>query len=64
MKQEFGLEEIMLKKYKSLKNMMIFLLESMIFVVRFRRKEEKYFCKELEKVSMSLNEGRLKYREH
>ena len=42
MKQEFQLEKIMLKNYKSLKNIMIFLLASMNFVTKLRKTEDKY----------------------
>jgi hypothetical protein len=44
--------------------MMIFLLASMNFVTKLRKNEEKYFCQELEKVSRSLNQAKLKYKEH
>jgi hypothetical protein len=47
MKQEYWLEDIMLKKYKSLQNMMTFVLLSMNFVSSIRKREEKYFCKEI-----------------
>jgi hypothetical protein len=64
MKQEFQLEKIMLKNYKSLKNMMIFLLASMNFVSKMRRTEDKYFTKYLIKTAKALNEKVLKYVEH
>ena len=64
MKQEFQLEKIMLKNYKSLKNMMIFLLASMNFVSKLRRREDKYFTKFLIEKAKSLTWDKLKYVEH
>jgi hypothetical protein len=64
LKQEFWLEEIMLKKYKSLQNMMIFILASMNFVSTLRKTEERWFCKEVMRVANVLNWNRLKYIEH
>lgn len=64
MKQEFQLEKIMLKNYKSLKNMMIFLLASMNFVTKLRKNEDKYFTKILIEKAKALNWKVLKYIEH
>jgi hypothetical protein len=64
MKQEFQLEKIMLKNYKSLKNMMIFLLASMNFVTNLRKKEDKYFTKILIEKAKALNLKILKMIEH
>jgi hypothetical protein len=64
MKQESWLEKIMLRKYKSLQNMMIFVLWAMNFVSILRRNEDKYFCKALIDISEILNLKKLKYKEH
>jgi len=64
MKQEFKLEKIMLKNYKSLKNMMIFLLASMNFITKLRKKDDKYFTKYLIEKAKALNYKVLKYTEH
>lgn len=64
MKQEFKLEKIMLKNYKSLKNMMIFLLASMNFVTKIRKSEDKYFTKILIEKAKALNWKVLKMTEH
>jgi hypothetical protein len=55
MKQEFSLERIMLKNYKSLQNMMIFLLASMNFVTNLRQIDNKYFTKTLIEKAKALN---------
>jgi hypothetical protein len=55
MKQEFSLEKIMLKNYKSLKNIMIFLLASMNFVSKLGKTEDKYFVKILIEKAKALN---------
>lgn len=64
MKQEFQLEKIMLKNYKSLKNMMIFLLASMNFVTKLRKNDDKYFTKILIEKAKALNYKVLKMTEH
>lgn len=64
MKQEFQLEKIMLKNYRSLKNMMIFLLASMNFVAKLRKKDDKYFTKILIEKAKALNYKVLKMTEH
>lgn len=64
MKQEFSLEKIMLKNYKSLQNMMIFLLASMNFITNLRRIDDKYFTKTLIEKAKALNWKVLKYIEH
>ena len=64
MKQEFQLEKIMLKNYKSLKNMMIFLLASMNFVTKLRKKDNTFFTKYLIEKAKALNWKVLKYTEH
>jgi len=64
MKQEFQLEKIMLKNYKSLKNMMIFLLASMNFISKLRKTDDKYFTKYLVEKAKALNYKVLKYTEH
>jgi hypothetical protein len=64
MKQEFKLEKIMLKNYKSLKNMMIFLLASMNFVSKLRKKDNTFFTKYLIEKAKALNYKVLKYTEH
>jgi len=64
MKQEFQLEKIMLKNYKSLQNMMIFLLASMNFVAKLRRNDNKYFTKILIEKAKALNWKVLKMIEH
>ena len=64
MKQEFQLEKIMLKNYKSLQNMMIFLLASINFVANFRKNEDKYFTKILIEKAKALNFKKLKMSEH
>lgn len=64
MKQEFQLEKIMLKNYKSLQNMMIFLLASMNFVSKLRKTDDKYFTKYLIEKAKALNWKVLKYLEH
>ena len=64
MKQEFQLEKIMLKNYKSLQNMMIFLLVSMNFVSKLRRREDTYFIKTLIEKAKALNFKVLKMTEH
>ena len=64
MKQEFQLEKIMLKNYKSLKNMMIFLLASMNFVTKLRKNDDKYFTKILIQKAKALNYKVLKMTEH
>jgi len=63
MKQEFKLERIMLKKYKSLQNMMIFLLAAMNFVSEIRR-SSKYFSEIFIEKAKALNWKKLKYIEH
>jgi hypothetical protein len=55
MKQEFQLEKIMLKNYKSLQNMMIFLLAGMNFISKLRKTEDKYFTKVLIEKAKALN---------
>jgi hypothetical protein len=55
MKQEFKLEKIMLKSYKSLQNIMIFLLASMNFVTKMRKSDDKYFTKILIEKAKALN---------
>lgn len=55
MKQEFQLEKIMLKNYKSLQNIMIFLLASMNFVAKLRKNDDKYFTKILIEKAKALN---------
>ncbi|MEA1973687.1 MAG: hypothetical protein U9N34_10425 [Candidatus Cloacimonadota bacterium] len=64
MKQEFQLEKIMLKNYKSLKNMMIFLLASMNFITQLRKNDDKYFTKILIEKAKALNYKVLKMTEH
>lgn len=64
MKQEFQLEKIMLKSYKSLQNMMIFLLASMNFVTKLRKNDDKYFTKILIEKAKALNWKVLKMTEH
>lgn len=64
MKQEFQLEKIMLKNYKSLQNMMIFLLASMNFISKLRQKSNKYFTKILIEKAKALNWKVLKMTEH
>ena len=64
MKQEFQLEKIMLKNYKSLQNMMIFLLASMNFVTKLRKTDDKYFTKILIEKAKALNSKVLKMTEH
>jgi len=64
LKQEFSLEDIMLRNYDSLQNMMIFLLASMNFITRLRRTEDKYFTKILIEKAKALNWKVLKYIEH
>jgi hypothetical protein len=64
MKQEFQLEKIMLKNYKSIQNMMIFLLASMNFVTKLRKTENQYFTKILIEKAKALNHKILKYTEH
>jgi len=64
MKQEFSLEKIMLKNYKSLKNIMIFLLASMNFVSKLGKTEDKYFVKILIEKAKALNWKVLKMIEH
>lgn len=64
MKQEFHLERIMLKNYKSLQNMMIFLLSSMSFVSKLRKTADKYFTAILIEKAKALNWRVLKMREH
>jgi hypothetical protein len=64
MKQEFQLEKIMLKNYKSLQNMMIFLLASMNFITKLRKTEDKNFTKYLIEKAKALNYKVLKYVEH
>ena len=63
MKQEFKLERIMLKKYKSLQNMMIFLLSAMNFVSEIRR-SSRYFSEIFIEKAKTLNWKKLKYIEH
>lgn len=64
MKQEFQLEKIMLKNYKSLQNMMIFLLASMNFVTKLRKNDDKSFTKILIEKAKALNWKVLKMTEH
>lgn len=64
MKQEFQLEKIMLKNYKSLKNIMIFLIASMSFVSNLRKIDNKYFTKILIEKAKALNWKILKMTEH
>ncbi len=64
MKQEFKLEKIMLKNYKSLQNMMIFLLASMNFITNLRKKDNKYFTQILIEKAKALNWKLLKMTEH
>jgi len=64
MKQEFQLEKTMLKNYKSLKNIMIFLLASINFVSKLRKSDDKYFTKYLIEKAKALNWKVLKYVEH
>lgn len=64
MKQEFKLEKIMLKNYKSLQNMMIFLLASMNFVSKLRKNDDKFFTKSLIEKAKALNSWLLKMTEH
>ena len=64
MKQEFQLEKIMLKNYKSLKSIMIFLLASMNFVTKLRKNDDKYFTKILIEKAKALNWKVLKMTEH
>lgn len=64
MKQEFQLEKIMLKNYKSLQNIMIFLLWAMSFVSKLRKKDWNYFTDYLIKQAKALNHKILKYVEH
>jgi len=64
MKQEFQLEKIMLKNYKSLQNIMIFLLASMNFVTKLRKNDNKYFTKILIEKAKALNWKVLKMTEH
>lgn len=64
MKQEFQLEKIMLKNYKSLQNMMIFLLAGMNFISKLRKTEDKYFTKVLIEKAKALNWKVLKMVEH
>lgn len=64
MKQEFQLEKIMLKNYKSLQNIMIFLLSSMNFVTKLRKNDDKYFTKILIEKAKALNWKVLKMIEH
>ena len=63
MKQEFGLEQIMLKKYKSLQNMMTFVLLAMNFVSSIRDRSE-YLTRVLIEQARALNWKVLKYVEH
>ncbi len=63
-KQEFKLEKIMLKNYKSLQNMMIFLLASMNFITNLRKKDNKYFTQILIEKAKALNWKVLKMTEH
>jgi len=62
--QEFQLEKTMLKNYKSLKNIMIFLLASINFVSKLRKSDDKYFTKYLIEKAKALNWKVLKYVEH
>lgn len=64
MKQEFRLEKIMLKNYKSLQNITIFLLASMNFVSKLRKTNDNYFVKYLIEKAKALNFKVLKYLEH
>jgi len=64
MKQEFQLKKIMLKNYKSLKNIMIFLLASMNFVSKLRKTDDKYFTKYLIEKAKAFNYKVLKYTEY
>ncbi|MBP8016810.1 hypothetical protein KAZ01_02270 [Candidatus Gracilibacteria bacterium] len=64
MKQEFKLENIMLKNYRSLQNITIFLLGAMNFVSEISNNLGKYFCNFIIKEARSLNEKKLKHKEH
>jgi len=63
-KQEYWLEEIQLRNYSSLQNMMIFVFASMHFVSHLRKTEERYFCKTLVDFANILERQKLKNREH
>lgn len=63
MKQEFHLEKIMLKKYNSLQNMMIFLLAAMSFVSEIKR-SSCYLSGIFIEKAQALNSWKLQYIEH
>ena len=63
LKQEFNLENIMLKNYRSLQNIMTFILVAMNFVSHIRR-WCKYFSKIFIDEAKALNSKTLKYLEH